>query len=189
MTDAVPARLTGVHHTAFRCRDAEQTRWFYEDVLGLPLAAALAFEEEPGTGRKRPYMHLFFALPDSNYIAFFDDPGDARPEHFEMAHGFDRHIAIEAASEAEMLAYKARIRAAGVPCFGPIDHHFVRSIYMYDPNGLQVEITSRAPDHDRIMAHEAQGAREAIRRWADATRAEKVAKFGADALDRRAPSS
>ena len=35
--------LHNVHHFAFRCRDAEQTRWFYEDVLGLKLA--IAFEE------------------------------------------------------------------------------------------------------------------------------------------------
>ena len=33
-----------MHHTAYRCRDAEQTRWFYEDVLGFKLAAAMIFE-------------------------------------------------------------------------------------------------------------------------------------------------
>ena len=36
-------RLGNLHHAAYRCRDAEQTRWFYEDVLGLPLAAAREF--------------------------------------------------------------------------------------------------------------------------------------------------
>ena len=30
--------IKGLHHNAYRCRDSEQTRRFYEDFLGLPLA-------------------------------------------------------------------------------------------------------------------------------------------------------
>ena len=29
--------VLGLHHAAYRCRDAEETRHFYEDILGLPL--------------------------------------------------------------------------------------------------------------------------------------------------------
>lgn len=93
-----PDSLQGIHHSAFRCRDAEETRVFYEDVLGLKLAAALAFGEEPGSGKAHPYVHIFFALPDGNFIAFFDAPDSASPRHFRAAHGFDRHIAFEAGS-------------------------------------------------------------------------------------------
>ena len=32
--------IKGLHHSAYRCRDAEETRQFYEDFLGLPLADA-----------------------------------------------------------------------------------------------------------------------------------------------------
>ena len=32
------APIHGLHHFAWRCRDAEETRHFYEDLLGLPLA-------------------------------------------------------------------------------------------------------------------------------------------------------
>ena len=32
--------VTGLHHAAYRCRDAELTRQFYEDFLGLPLVDA-----------------------------------------------------------------------------------------------------------------------------------------------------
>ena len=35
MSTAVP--IHGLHHFAYRCRDAEETRHFYEDILGLPL--------------------------------------------------------------------------------------------------------------------------------------------------------
>lgn len=171
MTD----QLKGIHHSAFRCRDAEETRAFYEDRLGLPLAAALAFEEEPGSGKPHPYVHIFFRLPDGNFIAFFDAPDSARPDDFRPAHGFDRHIAFEAGSIAALAEWKARLSKAGIPHFGPIDHHFVQSLYMWDPNGLQVEITARADGHDRILAEEEAGARDVLAAWTERTAAAKAA--------------
>ena len=30
--------IRGLHHNAYRCRDSERTRAFYEDFLGLRLA-------------------------------------------------------------------------------------------------------------------------------------------------------
>ena len=50
--------IEGVHHVAYRCRDAEQTRWFYEDVLGLKLAAAMSFDHISGTDKEMKYMHI-----------------------------------------------------------------------------------------------------------------------------------
>ena len=159
--------LRGIHHSAYRCRDAEETRAFYEDVLGLPLAAALHEEREPGSGRPHPFVHIFFALPDGNYIAFFDAPSSA-PAQFDPVHGFDRHIAFEATDEADLLAWQAKLAAANVPCFGPIDHGFVRSVYFSDPNGLPLEITTRVAAHDAILAEEAGHARSVLAGWAAA---------------------
>jgi catechol 2,3-dioxygenase-like lactoylglutathione lyase family enzyme len=176
-----PPVLKGVHHSAFRCRDAEETRKFYEDILGLPLKAALVFEEEPGTGRPLPYMHLFFELGDGNYVAFFDVPGGAHEGKFKMKWGMDLHFAMEVATYEEMMAFKARLDEAGLPCFGPIDHHFVHSIYFYDPNGVNVEITCRDPRHDAIMAEEAAGARAIMAAWTERTKAQKA--------ENRAPTS
>jgi catechol 2,3-dioxygenase-like lactoylglutathione lyase family enzyme len=170
----VPA-LKGVHHSAFRCRDAEETRAFYEDILGLPLKAAFVFEEEPGSGRPLPYMHLFFGLGDGNHVAFFDVPGNAKPEKFRMKWGMDLHFAMEVATREEMLAFKARLDAAGVACFGPIDHHFVHSIYFYDPNGINVEITVRDANHDAIMAAEAASAHAVMAEWTARTAGAKAA--------------
>jgi catechol 2,3-dioxygenase-like lactoylglutathione lyase family enzyme len=169
-----PPRIRGVHHTAFRCRDAEQTRAFYEDVLGMSLKASLTFEEEPGTGRPLPYMHLFFQMADGNYVAFFDVPKGATPEKFEMRWGMDLHFAMEVADMAELMAFKARLDAVGIPCFGPIDHHFVHSIYFYDPNGVNVEITCRDAHHDTIMAEESAKARELMAEWSARTAEQKA---------------
>jgi len=179
--------LSGFNHVAYRCRDAEQTRWFYEDVLGLPLAAALVLEEVPGLGDKYPYMHLFFRLGNGEFLAFFDDPQNATIEHFKRAHSFDRHVALETESEEALLAWCKAINSRGVTCLGPVDHGFVKSVYMYDPNGLQVEITFRTAAFSEIMAEEERGASEAMAQWTARTRDEKVRKFGAESLTIRKP--
>jgi catechol 2,3-dioxygenase-like lactoylglutathione lyase family enzyme len=182
---ATLAPLGNIHHLALRCRDAEQTRWFYEDVLGLKLAAALSLEQSPGTGQDRPFLHLFLALGDGNYIAFFDDPTQARPGHFELKDSYDIHIAFETDSRESMLAWKDRIAAAGDFIFGPIDHDFVESVYFYDPNGYALEITHKTAKHDAVLRDEERSAREHIAAWTARTRTQKVEIFGAAALDAR----
>ena len=184
-TPSVLRSARGLHHAAYRCQDAEQTRWFYEDVIGLPLSLAFVSEEVPGLGDKQPFMHLFFALGDGSYIAFFDQPATAQPEQFAKAHSFDRHIALEVSDEAALLAWQKRINAHGVSCLGPVDHGFVKSVYMYDPNGLQLELTVRTAEHEQAFTYGAETARSELAAWQARTRAEKVARLGAAALDRR----
>jgi catechol 2,3-dioxygenase-like lactoylglutathione lyase family enzyme len=171
-------QLKGIHHSAYRCRDAEETRAFYEDVLGLPLAAVVQEENEPGSGAPNPFVHLFFRMPDGNFIAFFDAPGTAKPTDFEPVHGFDRHAAFEAGDEATLLAWQAKLNDAGVPCFGPIDHGFVKSVYFYDPNGLPLEITARVAAHDAILAEDAKTAHAVIKAWSARKAAEGRATEG-----------
>jgi len=165
-----PPAIKGAHHAAFRCRDAEETRAFYEDILGMKLAAALAFDEDPA-GRPRPYMHLFFEMSDGNYIAFFDLPHTVKPDMFEAKDGMEiGHYAMEVADREELLAFKKRLDGAGVPNFGVIDHHFVHSIYFWDPNGVALEITYRDPSHDTVMAEEGASAHDTIKAWSEKTK-------------------
>lgn len=49
---APPVR--GLHHFAWRCRDSEETRRFYEDLLGLPLAHVIKSDHVPSTGEYAP---------------------------------------------------------------------------------------------------------------------------------------
>ena len=84
--------IKGLHHNAYRCRDSEETRRFYEDFLGLPLAGSLEIGETK-TGRKTSVLHTFYRLDDGSYLAFFEAP-DA-PFEFKAQHDFDLHIALE----------------------------------------------------------------------------------------------
>ncbi len=168
--------LGNFHHVAFRCRDAQETRRFYEGVLGLPMAAGLAFDEISGTDTHLRYLHVFFALGDGNYLAFFDAPDSATEEHFKPRSGFNRHIAIEASDLAALQTYKQHLESQGVACQGPLDHGFVQSIYFYDPNGIQVEITARTAQHDAIMAEEQLNADADVNAWTRDTAEHKRAR-------------
>jgi len=171
--------IAGIHHSAYRCRDAAETRAFYVDILGLEDGAALAFDKDPA-GHDRPYMHLFFKMGDGNFLAFFDEPNSVEAGLFTMKDGIeDYHFAFEVSSMEEQAQFKTRLEEAKVPVFGPIDHAFCHSIYFFDPNGLALEITVRDDKHDQIMADEAAQALAHIRKWTEKTKALKQARLAA----------
>ena len=146
---------------AFRCRDSEETRVFYEDVIGLPLAAALPIEVS-ATGRAVHVMHTFFALKDGSFVAFFEVPDS--PFEFKAQHDFDLHIALEV-DAATLEAMLARAKAEGREVRGPSDHGFIRSIYFRDPSGYVIELTCKAAGHGEAMDPAKNGAREILERW------------------------
>jgi len=150
--------IKGLHHNAYRCRDSEQTRQFYEDFLGLPLSGSLEIRETK-TGRPTAVLHTFYRLDDGSYLAFFEAPD--RPFEFKPQHDFDLHIALEVAPPVlpEMLA---KGRAAGIESRGISDHGFIDSIYFRDPNGYVIELTAKRPDHDEQMDPKRNGARASL---------------------------
>jgi catechol 2,3-dioxygenase-like lactoylglutathione lyase family enzyme len=153
--------IRGLHHSAYRCRDSEQTRAFYEDFLGLPLAGTLEIAETK-SGRKTETLHTFYRLDDGSYLAFFEAPD--MPFEFKDQHDYDLHIALEVdpGTLEDMLA---RGKAAGIETRGISDHEFIHSIYFRDPNGYVIELTSKTPEHDRMMDPSTNGAREKLDRW------------------------
>lgn len=187
MAEHTAARpILGVHHAAYRCRDAAQTIWFYSDVLGLVDPTGIVLEEVTGTGEHDPYLHLFFRMKNGEFLAFFDAPGSADPDWFARKESFDMHWAFEVESEEDLLAMQERITSFGITAAGPVDHGFVKSIYMYDPNGIQMELTCRVKDHDKILAGATERFPAALAEWTARTRPAKEAKFGAAAIDQRA---
>ncbi len=153
--------IKGLHHNAYRCRDSEETRQFYEDFLGLPLVGALAIGETK-TGRETSALHTFFQMDDGSCLAFFEVPD--RPFEFRDQHDFDLHIALEV--EPEVL--KSMLQAgkeAGLEVRGPADHGFVDSIYFRDPNGYVIELTAKKERHDEVMDPAQNDARGILDRW------------------------
>jgi hypothetical protein len=65
---------------------------------------------------------------------------------------------------------KGRLVAAGVEVIGPVDHHFVHSIYCFDPNGLRVELTTRTAGRETLEGY-AREAHGALAKWTGRKRA------------------
>ncbi len=163
--------ILGVHHSAYRCRDAEETRQFYEHILGLRTRATLSFEKDPADNDK-PFMHLFFEMGDRNFIAFFDIPGTVDKRDFNIKDGMeDYHVAMEVKDMDALMQFKQRLEDFKVPVFGPIDHHFCHSIYFFDPNGIALEFTTRDKQHDKILDKEEAESPTIMKKWIDETAA------------------
>src|SRR5471030_570762 len=132
-------KILGIHHHAFKCRDAEETRHFYEDILGLPMTAAIVMPDNPLTGEKNPFCHIFFELGDGNSVAFFDYPVVHAGKSFEAVDGFDHHVALKVPDEETLRSLERRLQDAGVKTMF-FDHEVFHSVYFNDPNGLNLEI-------------------------------------------------
>ena len=153
--------IKGLHHNAYRCRDSEETRRFYEGFLGLPLAGALHIKESM-TGRKTDVLHTFYEMDNGSYLAFFDAPD--RPFEFKEQHDYDLHIALEV-DNAALERMLAKARAEGREVRGVSDHGFIHSIYFRDPNGYVIELTAKQPGHERDMDPAVNGARRILADW------------------------
>lgn len=160
---SVPAIL-GLHHFAWRCRDAEETRHLYEDLLGLPLYHMIRSETVPSTGELCPYTHVFFRLGDGSFVAFFDLGDDQVPEPSPNTPAWVHHLALRVADEDALLKLAALLRANGYEVTGPVDHRIFRSIYFFDPNGLRVELTAQLADAGQMQA-EARDVHQRLEEW------------------------
>ncbi len=150
-----------LHHAAYRCRNSEETRRFYEDFLGLPLAGTLEIRETK-TGRTTDVLHTFYRLDDGSHLAFFEAPD--QPFEFKAQHDFDLHIALEVGAD-DLSKMLGKAKASGREVRGVSDHEFIHSIYFRDPNGYVVELCAKTPAHDALMDPARNGAREMLDAW------------------------
>lgn len=166
--------IKGLHHFAWRCRDAEETRAFYEDVLGLPLIHLIRRDHVPSTGEYCPYVHIFFQMADGSCLAFFDLGDNETSAPSPNTPAWVNHIALEVGSIDEVVQAKKRLEAAGVEVLGVTDHEIIKSIYFFDPNGFRVELTVPTVPQSVMDGH-AAAAHGELERWVSdkSSRAEK----------------
>ena len=159
--------IRGLHHNAYRCRDSEETRQFYEDFLDLPLAEAFEIKQTQ-SGRKTSVLHSFYQMGDGSYLAFFEAPD--MPFEFKEQHDFDLHIALEV-NEATLKTMHAKGKASGIHTRGITDHGFLHSVYFRDPNGYVIELTAKMPGHNAAMDRTTNNARSKLAQWQAAKQA------------------
>jgi glyoxylase I family protein len=159
-----PAPIHQLHHYAYRARDAEETRQFYEDILGLPLYHIIQSDVVPSTGEYCPYTHFFFRLQDGSFIAFFDLGDDQAAEPSPNTPKWVNHISFRVDSIQALEAMKARLEAHGVEVLGITDHHIFHSIYFFDPNGIRLELTAQLADEFQML-QESKTAHVRLNEW------------------------
>ena len=150
--------IQGLHHNAYRCRDAAETRAFYEDFLGLPLTDAFVIGETQ-TGRKAAVLHMFFEMQDGASLAFFEAPLQAFT--FKKQHDFDLHIALEV-EESALMDYFKKGKNNNIETRGISNHGFIKSIYFRDPNGYVIELTTPIKNYKNIFKAKP---REILNEW------------------------
>jgi catechol 2,3-dioxygenase-like lactoylglutathione lyase family enzyme len=156
-----PFKTNGLNHLALVSSDMARTVAFYEGVLGFPLV--MTIDMGGGYGQ-----HFFFDIGGGAKIAFFYLPGSpaaapgiASPAvlpgqgDFRTAVGSMNHVAIDVSPD-DIDDYREKLRAAGIDC-SPIMNHdhsprgysdevhdgvFVRSIYFFDPDGINLEFAA-----------------------------------------------
>lgn len=143
-------KLSGVHHVAYRCKDAKETVQWYEKYLNMEYKLAFAEDHVPSTGAYDPYMHVFLDAGNGNVLAFFELPQQPDMGRDENTPAWVQHLAFKVGSLDDLVATKALLEADGIEVVGPTDHTLFKSIYFFDPNGhrLELAVDTNTPEMD-----------------------------------------
>ena len=131
-------KIKKLHHSAYRCKNTNETKDFYVNFLGLKLTKVFMINTTK-TNRKTNVLHSFYSLKDGSAIAFFEDPSS--PFKFIKQRDFDLHIAFEVTLK-DLKNYFEKGKKLGIETRGISDHGFIKSIYFRDPNGYVIELTT-----------------------------------------------
>jgi glyoxylase I family protein len=159
----IPSRM---HHHSYVCADQEETRRFYEGIIGLPLLATWVeqAELEGFPGRFETFCHAFYGLADGSALAFFQFANPEVAKEFKaIRQNPFVHIALHVTEDVQK-EIRRRLTNANALAFER-DHGIFRSIYATDPNGLLVEFTCDPPHVAELNAMQRATAHETLRQW------------------------
>ncbi|EJL27332.1 lactoylglutathione lyase-like lyase [Caulobacter sp. AP07] len=166
-------KINGLSHVAYRCVNAAETVKFYTELLGLRYSYAVAENKVPSTGAVYPHIHIFLENGDGSYLGFFE-LADGEPMGFDPnTPSWVQHLAFRVDSEAEVEAYRQKLKAAGLDVLGVTDHAIFKSIYFHDPSGHRIEITCETMSDETRAQFEAN-AQALLAEWDRTKRAPDV---------------
>ncbi len=170
------ALINGIHHVAYRCKDAKETVEWYQKYLDMNFVLAIAEDKVPSTGEPDPYMHIFLDAGNGNILAFFELP--TRPEMGRDPNTpvWTQHLALKVDSLDVLQATKARLEADGIDVLGPTNHTLFQSIYFFDPSGHRIELACdvSTPKMNRALDHVKW---DMLNEWAETKRAPQHARW------------
>ena len=168
--------LKGIHHVAYRCKDARETVDFYAAALGMPFTTAFAEDHVPSTGDYDPYMHVFLDAGNGNVLAFFELPRQADMGRDDNTPDWVQHLAFKVESVDALEAAKAHLQGMGLDVLGPTHHGVFQSIYFFDPNGHRIELAADIGTPAQY-AELAAVAKPMLEEWSETKRAPRHAAW------------
>jgi catechol 2,3-dioxygenase-like lactoylglutathione lyase family enzyme len=126
--------IEGIDHVALAVRDVPRSARWYADVLGFTRRHEDVWGDYPAV-----------VAAGSTAIALFPVEGDApkpRPGRDVLAM---RHVAFRV-NAVNFARAQAELTARGI-AFEFQDHQIARSIYLHDPDGHEIELTTYELDH------------------------------------------
>jgi catechol-2,3-dioxygenase len=130
MSDIEPQE---VGHVVLKVRDLDRSTRFYSDVLGFKKAG-----EVPGR------MVFFTATGANHHDLALMAVGPGAPDPHPHGVGL-YHVAIRLPSEDHVRkAYRALVNA-GADIVGSSDHGVSKSLYIRDPDGIELELYADVP--------------------------------------------
>lgn len=174
--------LKGVHHVAYRCKDAKETVEWYQKHLGAEFVLAIAEDKVPSTGEPDPYMHIFINVGGGNILAFFELPTKPEMGRDENTPVWTQHLALKVDSLETLLATKEKLIAGGVDVLGPVNHTLFQSIYFFDPSGHRLELAcdTSTPKMDKAIDRVKW---DMLNEWAQTKRAPQHARWVHDGTE------
>lgn len=164
--------LKGVHHTARPTWKLRETVEFYRDKLGLPLVHAISARGW-GPANHPDFLHFFFESGKGSTIAFFYYIDTEQPDYTRPVDDYRyeaTHTAWAVDTYDELIAWRERLEAHGIPLIFQIRHELIESIYFRDPNGYYLEITQQQRPMNQLDADDATRTLESAMKAEDATR-------------------
>ena len=128
-----PVGTGGVDHLALISSDLSATIEFYTEVLKMRLTQIVANRDDPTS------THIFFDMGGGNSLAFFDFPKHGS-EPTVRGIGSMHHVALKA-TQVEFEELISRLNTMGInySLHGTVEKG---SVYLQDPDNIQVEITT-----------------------------------------------
>ena len=166
MTTKLDGGLRGVDHVAYVTRNPKETLHFYRDVLGFPLVHCIV---APGWGKDPhpDFLHFFFDIGNGAKLAFFYYLAEPGVLDGDLGAGTDilpkaRHLAMLVDTEEELDGYERRLVEGGYPLRHRVMHELIESIYVWDPNGYNIEISRQLREPDATDAADAEFSLQAL---------------------------
>jgi catechol 2,3-dioxygenase len=124
----MPISVKALGHVVLRVRSLERSVPFYRDVLGMKEVA------------RYKGMMVFFSLGQNHHdLALMQIGPQAEPPDPYTVGMY--HFALKVGDSLEELrAWKSKLEARGIPLVGMSDHRVSQSLYIRDPDGIEIEL-------------------------------------------------